>query len=82
MLGNRLPGHKNKGFHEEIFWAVKAISKMNFVYLQLGVHPFGNRVNRGRADLPKDFLFFSNKKNPLTLLILCRLVVGSAASVL
>lgn len=82
MLGDRLPGHKNEGFHGEIFWAMKAISKRNRMNLQLWVHPFPNAVNSERTDLPTTFFYCNKEKNPLTLLIFCRLVAGSAASVL
>lgn len=63
MLGDRLPGHKNEGFHREIFWAMKAISKRNCMNLQLWVHPFPNAVNSERTDLPTTFFYCNKEKN-------------------
>lgn len=61
---------------------MKAISKKNCMNLQLWGFFFLNAVNRGRTYQKPFSTVTKEKKKPLTLLIFCRLVVGSAARVL
>lgn len=82
MLGNGLPGHKNKGFHKDILSRDGHFQKELRVFTTLSA-PILKQGKQGGMIYQKTFPYsFVTKKKPLTLLIFCRLVVGSAASVL